>query len=233
MAPVADGGMEASKRMHEYLLSKQRRQEEFWLRKYGKVLQQQPPSVGRPAPNPRLPPLGGSASGQASSSSRGSNVGGGLSADPSGNTLPPLPSAAAAAGGGGAPAGLPPHHHRQPKGHAPHLPRAGTRKGLLHSQRPPAARQRRHSGGGGGGAPSRRLPPLPPEPSSTRSPDQRRWRARATAASRSGNLAMELTVIRAIKAREDVLERLRVAAGKLDAGFRRHCARGAGSRGPL
>ena len=28
---------EASRRMHDYLLNKQRRKEEYWLRKYGRV----------------------------------------------------------------------------------------------------------------------------------------------------------------------------------------------------
>ncbi|EFJ48469.1 hypothetical protein VOLCADRAFT_90723 [Volvox carteri f. nagariensis] len=122
MAP-ADGGMEASRRMHDYLLSKQRKQEEYWLRKYGRVLQAPPPSVGKPAANPRLPPIaGGSASGSGPSSSRGSNVG--LNGEPSaagsgsgGGLLPPVPGAQ---GPPGAPlGGLSPHHLRQPKGNAP------------------------------------------------------------------------------------------------------------------
>ncbi|GFR44089.1 hypothetical protein Agub_g5251, partial [Astrephomene gubernaculifera] len=105
MAP-SDGGMEASRRMHEYLLSKQRKQEEFWLRKYGKVLQAPPPSVGKPTGNPRLPPLG------ASSSER--STGAGESSSGAVNQMLPLQGSQAQL-----PGMLPHHHPRQPKGQAP------------------------------------------------------------------------------------------------------------------
>lgn len=47
-----DAGADASRRMHEYLLAQQRRKEEYWLRKYGKVIQPPPPSLGKPAREP-------------------------------------------------------------------------------------------------------------------------------------------------------------------------------------
>ncbi|GIL82880.1 hypothetical protein Vretimale_8381 [Volvox reticuliferus] len=317
MAPV-DGGMEASRRMHEYLLSKQRKQEEYWLRKYGKVLQQPPPSVGKPVGNPRLPPLGSNnttSSGQ--SSARGSNAI--IPSDPSaggGGLLPPLPGAHGAPGP--PPPGLPSPHLRQPKGHAPifhanepvkdffsrnaRQPRASIAaqardeygNALPPSNRPPEPYR-------GRGMPSH-LPPMggygqqgrgssetgehqhlqqqqeyldqptptPPSPPQQQQPQQYGGfpqhqhqhvpqQHHPQASPRGGyippprvgvpqprvlgppsgeassvrsvgsgngnggrqlrNLEMELAVIRAIKAREDVLERLRIASGKLDSGF--------------
>ncbi|GIL54900.1 hypothetical protein Vafri_10603 [Volvox africanus] len=322
MAPV-DGGTEASRRMHEYLISKQRKQEEYWLRKYGKVLQQPPPSLGKPGGNPRLPPLGSNnttASGQ--TSARGNNAV--LPSDPSaggGGLLPPLPGAHGAPGPS---PGLPSPHHRQPKGHAPifhanepvkdffsrnarqprasiaaqardeygnalpqsnrppepyrgggmpsHLPpmggyrqqgRASSETGehqhlqqqqqeyhdqpTLTPPSPPQQQQQQQYGGfpqhqhhhapqhtqqhhaqaspRGGyippprvGVPQPRvLPPPSGEASSVRSVGSGNGNANGGRPLR--NLEMELAVIRAIKAREDVLERLRIASGKLDSGF--------------
>lgn len=121
--------------MHDYLLAKQRKQEEFWLRKYGKVLQPAPPSVGKPAPNPKLPPLSGSPSAYGSSypnSERSINLGGAISAEPSGPASGFLPPIANPHGHGAPrpPAGMPPpgqlHHRHQPKGQAP----------IFHAQEP-------------------------------------------------------------------------------------------------
>ncbi|GLI67280.1 hypothetical protein VaNZ11_011465, partial [Volvox africanus] len=326
MAPV-DGGTEASRRMHEYLLSKQRKQEEYWLRKYGKVLQQPPLSLGKPGGNPRQPPVGSNtttSSGQ--TSARGSNAV--LPSDRSaggGGLLPPLPGAQGAPGP--LPPGLPSPHHRQPKGHAPifhanepvkdffsrnaRQPRANIAaqardeygNALLQSNRPPEPYR-------GGGMPSH-LPPMggyrqqgrgssetgehqhlqqqqqeyldQPSPTPPSPPQQQQQQQQQQyggfpqhqhhhapqhtqqhhpqASPRGGyippprvgvpqprvlpppsgeassvrsvgsgngnanggrplrNLEMELAVIRAIKAREDVLERLRIASGKLDSGF--------------
>ncbi|KXZ53645.1 hypothetical protein GPECTOR_6g562 [Gonium pectorale] len=117
MAQSADGGTEASKRMHEYLLSKQRKQEEYWLRKYGKVLQA-PAKSGTSSTNPRVPSMGGSnpTSGRTSNagalSTESSTAGRGL--------LPPIPGASQqGAQPPSGPVGALPHHHRQPKGQAP------------------------------------------------------------------------------------------------------------------
>ncbi|KAG2429849.1 hypothetical protein HXX76_010631 [Chlamydomonas incerta] len=343
MAPT-DGGTEASKRMHEYLLSKQRKQEEYWLRKYGKVVQAAPPSVGKPSGNPRLPAIGTINSGinSGAPSNRTSNAG--LpSAEPSGSMLPPI-AGAQQAHGGAAPAGmLPPHNirHQQPRGQAPifqakepvrdffqrNAPRAGRGGGggpaardeygnvIPPSRRPPeplrrgpnqqplprqlpplagggeqgygspqmqmqmqmqqggdgeqqqlagegswslAAQQQQGYAsspdvGGGYGSPEQqqygqpqygspqggyggspgaaggRLAPLQYEASAPALGAGVRTSYNGSPGAAGGvspyhqkplrNLEMELTVIKAIKAREDVLERLRIAGGKLDAGF--------------
>ena len=38
---MASQDSEASRRMHDYLLNKQRRKEEYWIRKYGRVRAEQ------------------------------------------------------------------------------------------------------------------------------------------------------------------------------------------------
>ena len=43
--------LDASQRLHYYLLAQQRRKEEFWLRKYGKLLATAPPALAAKVPN--------------------------------------------------------------------------------------------------------------------------------------------------------------------------------------
>ena len=154
--------------MHEYLVSKQRKQEEYWLRKYGKVVQAAPPSVGKPSGNPRLPAIGTINSGINSGAPSNRTSNNGLpSAEPSGALLPPI-AGVQQAHGGAAPAGmLPPHHIRQqqPRGQAPIFQAKEPVRDFFQRNAPRAGR-------GGGGGPAARdeygniIPPSrrPPEP---------------------------------------------------------------------
>eukprot|EP00878_Enallax_costatus_P027387 GHUV01029472.1.p1 GENE.GHUV01029472.1~~GHUV01029472.1.p1 ORF type:complete len:255 (+),score=72.78 GHUV01029472.1:130-894(+) len=52
-ATAANSGWLASRKMHEFLLSQQRRKEAYWLNKYGRVLgPTAPESLGKPSRNP-------------------------------------------------------------------------------------------------------------------------------------------------------------------------------------
>lgn len=52
-ATAASSGWLASRRMHDFLMSQQRKKEVYWLSKYGRVLgPAAPASLGKPCPNP-------------------------------------------------------------------------------------------------------------------------------------------------------------------------------------
>lgn len=52
-ATAANSGWAASRKMHDFLLSQQRRKEAYWMNKYGRVVgPTAPESLGRPTPNP-------------------------------------------------------------------------------------------------------------------------------------------------------------------------------------
>ncbi len=54
---AALAGLDASKKMHDYLTNQQRRKEEYWLRKYGKILAPPPQRIQSERSHGHLPPI--------------------------------------------------------------------------------------------------------------------------------------------------------------------------------
>jgi len=185
-------GDEASRKMHDYLLAKQRRKEDYWLRKYGKVLSSPSPHDTEPKRDYR--------------------------------DEHPVPVA---------PTSLPPiKPRRRPPGKMPMFKAAGElstfpskgsrlpeRQHRTNDKLPAIKRSDKEHEADEAHASSQQSLARGSGPAVMGQPADP---AAAAAAARAGavrDLEMELNVLKAIKAREDVLDRLRVACDKLDISF--------------